>query len=138
MKEYEIQFTNSALNNVNVRKFNYEGFLIDSIYYLHVQRLEHVVDTFDFTINMLWFDPRDMMTKGSLVYNVDTILDHIVHKKLVVGDNLWYRASYMRALKRYDRFRNEGYEIDDENRFKYIRYIKLLKPINFVAKKLTN
>jgi hypothetical protein len=134
MKEYKIQFTDSILKNITVEKFKIDDRLIDSIYYPHVQHSEHIVDTFDFTINMLWYDPVDSEIKGSLKYDVDTIIDHIIDRKLVVGDNLWYRATYFRALKRYDRFRNQGFTIDDENRLKYIRYINLLKPVNLVEK----
>ena len=130
MKPFEIQFTNSNLAKVNVRKFRIDDCNIDSIYYLHVQRLEYVVDTFDFTINMLWYDPNDEEIKGSLKYSADEIISHIEDKRLIVGDNLWYRASFFRALKRYDRFRNEGYKIDEENIEKYKRYIAILKPVN--------
>jgi hypothetical protein len=134
MKKYEITFTNSKLDKVNVRKFKIDKCLIDSIYYLHVQRVEHVVETFDFTINMLWYNPKDNQLHGTMEYSAEEIINQIISKQLIVGDNLWYRASFFRALKRYDRFRQEGYTIDQINIDKYKRYISLLKPINVTVK----
>jgi hypothetical protein len=130
LNEFEVQFHNSALGKVNVRKFSINGNDIDSIYYSHVKHLEHVADTFDFTINMLWFDPKDDTIKGSYKYSLEQIVDDVTNKRLVVNDNIWYRTAYFRAIKRYDRFREAGYTIDEENIEKYKAYLELIKPIN--------
>ena len=46
-------------------------------------------------------------------------------RRLVVGDNMWYRAGLYRALKRWQRFRGDGYVADAENTAKYAEYVKL-------------
>jgi hypothetical protein len=54
------------------------------------------------------------------------ILEDIRLRRLIVGDNMWYRASPGRALMRWQRFRRDGYVADAENAAKYSFYVKKL------------
>jgi len=112
---------------LNVKKFSYNGIEMDSIYYLHVQKEEHITETFDFTCNMIMYDPLEEKLTGSLSYDLNIVLNHILERSLIVGDNLWFKATRTRALTRYDKFVNEkGFTMDDENKLKYKYYIENL------------
>lgn len=139
-KERNFITDENKLKRVNLRKFElWNHSLIDSIWYLHVQKKEHIVETFDFTINMLWIDfEYGMELKGSNNYSITELINHIVDKKLIIGKNLWYKANVQRAVRRYKKFRYEGYSIDEINRVKYSDYIKDLAEKTIKLKKVGN
>jgi hypothetical protein len=122
----EVDFAPSG-KRVNVRKFVAGETVLDVIDYSFVSRKEHVVETFDFSANMLWLDPEDLEVKGSSRWSAGEVTAHIRGKKLKVGDNLWYRAGLARSLKRWQRFRGEGYEPEGEDLEKYREYVKTMK-----------
>jgi hypothetical protein len=122
----EIEFIKSP--KVNVRKFKIENIVYDIINYGFVKRGQHVVDTFDFTINMLWYDPDDKMHHGPNLYGgFEGALEDICERRLVVGDNLWFKASTGRALRRWERFKNDGFVPDEAAVSKYKRYVEILQ-----------
>jgi hypothetical protein len=128
----EIQFNNLNKKLVNVRKFKfhstvsgYEDITLDVIDYKFVKNKEHITETFDFLHNMLWWDPATQLISGVRSASADEILDCILNYKLIVGDNLWFRAGKFRALKRWERFRRDGYTPDLENIRKYQEYMKI-------------
>ena len=124
----EIQFlSQKVLNNkpkLNVKKVKYDDLTLDCIYYLHVQKYEHITETFDFTCNMLSYNFETKKLEGSFSYSVDTIIKNIEDRKLIVGSNLWFKASRIRAALRYEKFINKGFHIDEKNLEKYKWYIK--------------
>jgi len=121
----EIKFDIPPGKRVNLRKFKAaDGTVLDVINYGFVHRTEHVVDTFDFTVNMLWYDPLTQLVRGSSKYEAGLICRDISERRLVVGDNLWYRAGKGRALKRWQRFRDEGFVPESSEVIKYSSYVR--------------
>ena len=117
----------STSGRVNVRKFlNRSGLTLDVIHYPFVQNPEHVVETFDFSVNMIWFDKETKVFKGSSQYDVKRIIDDIATRRINVGDNLWYRASPSprRALERWERMVEAGFVADGTARDRYSDYIQ--------------
>jgi hypothetical protein len=113
------------LRRVNVRKFHKEGFpSLDVILYQFVAEPQHVVETFDFSVNCLWYDRTTDSVKGPLEGSLEMVLMDIAHRRLRVGKNLWYRAGAGRALKRWQRFRSEGYEPTEEDKELYKSYVQ--------------
>jgi hypothetical protein len=122
----EVQFEIPPGKRVNLRKFRRaDGLELDVIDYGFVHRAEHVVETFDFSINMLWYDPLACTIRGSSKWDPTEIVRHIVKRELHVGDNLWYRAGQRRAIKRWARFRKDGFVADGENVGMYRNYVRM-------------
>lgn len=128
----ELEFEKPDGKRVNLRKFRarsrvpgHEMLVIDVIDYGFVHAPEHVVETFDFSCNTLWWDPSLDGIHGGFGLTPGQVVDHIRNRRLVVGDNMWYRAGLYRALKRWQRFRGDGYVADAENTAKYAEYVKL-------------
>lgn len=118
---------------VNLRKFaaksrcpGHERLIVDVIDYGFVHEGAHVVETFDFAHNMLWWDPAGGAVRGSKDHDAGAVVRSIRERKLVVGNNLWYRASAGRAMKRWQRFRRDGYVADAKNIELYSSYVKEL------------
>ena len=135
----EIQFNIPPGGRVNLRKFvsqsdafGHDNLVLDVIDYGFIQRREHVVETFDFAQNMLWFNPSNRRVRGSSRHDAAAVVRYIQERQLVVGDNLWYRAGMARALKRWQRFVRDGYVADPENIAKYRAYLSLFGPIKQV------
>jgi predicted nucleotidyltransferase len=130
----EIDFDKPAGSRVNLRKFRaksrcpgHEALVVDVIDYGFVHSAAHVVETFDFSCNTLWWDPASRTgIQGGFALSAPEVVWHIRQRKLVVGNNLWYRASPGRALMRWQRFRRDGYVADAENAAKYSFYVKKL------------
>jgi hypothetical protein len=130
----EIDFDKPAGSRVNLRKFRaksrcpgHEALVVDVIDYGFVHSAAHVVETFDFACNTLWWDPASRTgIQGGFALSAPEVVWHIRQRKLVVGNNLWYRASPGRALMRWQRFRRDGYVADAENAAKYSFYVKKL------------
>jgi hypothetical protein len=127
----EIDFLPSGQKsrNVNLRKFKLpnSNTVLDVISYNFVTNKEHIVETFDFSINCLWSNLRKASSiNGGLNYTAEEIISHITDKKLIVGGNMWFKAGTGRALMRWERFRKEGYIADAENCAKYSRYVKMI------------
>lgn len=121
----EIKFDTPPGKRVNLRKFRAaDGTVLDVINYGFVHQTQHVVDTFDFTVNMLWYDPLTQLVRGSSTYEAALICRDISERRLVVGDNLWYRAGKGRALKRWQRFRDEGFVPESSEVIKYSTYVR--------------
>jgi hypothetical protein len=127
----EVDFRNGKeRGRINLRKFAYNGITLDVIEYGFVWRKEDVVQTFDFFHNMLWYDPAipgKLFGKDSL-NDAKSIIYINLKKQLIVGDNLWFKASLTRAIYRWNRFRKEGYVPDEANRLKYSNYVKEMLP----------
>ena len=131
----EVEFEKPEGKRVNLRKFRarshvpgHEMLVIDVIDYGFVHEPEHVVETFDFLCNTLWWDPQ----RGSTVYGgfgrtPGEVIQCIRDRRLIVGDNLWYKAGLYRALKRWQRFRADGYVADADNTKKYSDYVKMFQ-----------
>ena len=131
----EVKFDKPEGSRVNLRKFRaksqcpgHEALVVDVIDYSFVHSTAHVVETFDFAQNMLWWDPSSRHgIQGSSQFPASEIVQ-LIHKRILkVGDNLWYRAGLYRALKRWQRFRRDGYVADAETIAKYSQYVKLMK-----------
>ena len=127
----EIKFDTPAGSRVNLRKFRaksqapgHECLIVDVIDYSFVHEAKHVVETFDFRCNCLWWDPQTDEVHGGMGASPADIITDIRDRRLVVGDNMWYRAGLYRALKRWQRFRGDGYVADAENVAKYSAYVK--------------
>ena len=130
----EVEFEVPRGKRVNLRKFRarspvhgHENLVIDVIDYGFVHADEHVVETFDFSVNCLWWSPGDWHVRGSAAHPAEEVVRHIRERRLVVGDNMWYRAGLYRALKRWQRFRGDGYVADEENVRKYQEYLRLFQ-----------
>lgn len=128
----ELEFDKPDGKRVNLRKFRarsrvpgHEMLVIDVIDYGFVHAPEHVVETFDFSCNTLWWDPSRENLRGGFGLSAAQVVGHIRRRQLVVGDNMWYRAGLYRALKRWQRFRGDGYVADAENTARYAEYVKL-------------
>jgi hypothetical protein len=129
----EVDFEKPEGKRVNLRKFRaksdvsgYEMLVIDVIDYGFVHEDMHVVETFDFSCNTLWWSPAGHAgVQGGFGLSAREVIGHIRERKLVVGDNLWYRAGLYRALKRWQRFRGDGYVADAANTAKYSEYVRL-------------
>jgi hypothetical protein len=128
----EIEFNIPAGKRVNLRKFRaksavpgHEMLVIDVIDYGFVHEPAHVVETFDFSCNTLWWQPGRAEMCGGFGRSVDEVIADIRERRLIVGDNMWYRAGLYRSLKRWQRFRGDGYVADDVNVKKYADYVKL-------------
>lgn len=129
----EVEFDRPAGSRVNLRKFRaaspvagHEFLVIDVIDYGFVHAEAHVVETFDFAHNTLWWSPGRSEMQGGMGRSAGEIRDIILQRRLIVGDNTWYRAGQYRALKRWQRFRADGYVADEENVRKYAEYVRLL------------
>ena len=127
----EVKFDIPSGSRVNLRKFRarsqapgHECLVIDVIDYSFVHEAKHVVETFDFRCNCLWWDPQTDEVSGGMGASPADILEDIRLRRLIVGDNMWYRAGLYRALKRWQRFRGDGYVADAENVAKYSEYVK--------------
>lgn len=130
----EVVFNAPPGKRVNLRKFKaashvhgHEDLILDVIDYGFVHEKKHVVETFDFQHNMLWWDPASGGVEGSLTHSAGDILHLIRTRKLIVGDNLWYRSSHTRSIRRWARFRAEGYVADELNIAKYSDYVHVLQ-----------
>jgi hypothetical protein len=132
----EITFDIPPGKRVNLRKFRaasplhgHECLVYDVINYDFVSSKEHIVETFDFRHNMVWWDPASHEVRGPTASfgGIQAAMEDIRLKRLVVGDNLWYRAGLARALMRWQRFRREGYTADEANVRKYQEYVKLFQ-----------
>ena len=126
----EIHFTKQG-SKVNLRKFiipqpNGDDLILDVIDYGFVSAKEHVVETFDFSINCLWTDLQNKVIQGGLGFTARDIINHITDKKLYVGDNLWFCASLGRALMRWQRFRNQGFTANAIEQEKYSKYVHMI------------
>jgi predicted nucleotidyltransferase len=128
----EIEFEIPEGKRVNLRKFRarsacpgHEMLVIDVIDYGFVHEPTHVVETFDFSCNTLWWQPGRSVMHAGLGRTVDEVVSDIRNRHLIVGDNMWYRAGLYRALKRWQRFRGDGYVADAANIAKYAKYVKL-------------
>jgi hypothetical protein len=129
----EVEFEKPEGKRVNLRKFRarsrcpgHEMLVIDVIDYGFVHSSAHVVETFDFSCNTLWWSPALRRgIQGGFGLEAADVVRHIRERKLVVGDNLWYRAGLYRALKRWQRFRGDGYVADAANTAKYSEYVRL-------------
>ncbi len=136
----EIEFEKPEGKRVNLRKFRaksrvpgYEMLVIDVIDYGFVHEGMHVVETFDFSCNTLWWEPGAFGVKGGFGRSAKQVVDDIRNRRLVVGDNMWYRAGLYRALKRWQRFRGDGYIADAENTQKYSKYVKLFQTAGVIS-----
>lgn len=130
MEEVEVDMP-AGKGRVNLRKFRaksrcpgHEMLVLDVIDYGFAHKPEHVVETFDFSCNTLWWTPRDPYMHGGFGLTPEQVIEHIRTRKLVVGDNMWYRAGLYRALKRWQRFKADGYVADVANTEKYSEYVK--------------
>ena len=129
----EVEFEKPDGKRVNLRKFRaksncpgHEMLVLDVIDYGFVHSTAHVVETFDFSCNTLWWDLTCRHgIQGGFDLTASQVVEHIRQRKLVVGDNLWYRAGRYRALKRWQRFKQDGYVADEANVKKYAEYVKL-------------
>jgi hypothetical protein len=127
----EVKIDCPPRKRLNLRKFKaisrcprQENLVLDVIDYGFVHRPEHVVETFDFSANCMWWAPgSDRDIQGSAQYPPEEIVRHIRGKILKVGDNMWYKAGPFRALSRWQRFRNDGYVADEETTKKYKEYV---------------
>jgi hypothetical protein len=134
----EVEFEKPIGTRVNLRKFRsrnhvaripgHEMLVVDVIDYGFVHEPEHIVETFDFLCNTLWWDPRQGSTMhGGFGRSAKEVVESIRDRRLIVGDNLWYKAGLYRALKRWQRFRADGYVADAENTRKYSEYVKMFQ-----------
>jgi len=89
-----------------------------------------VNETFDFTINMLMWDGRNLI--GTSNYSVTEIQDHIKDKKLIVGNSALMFSTFERLIIRFDKFINQGYTIDEVNKKKLA---SILEVLNIIGKK---
>ena len=129
----EVDFEKPEGKRVNLRKFRaksacpgHEMLVVDVIDYGFVHSTAHVVETFDFSCNTLWWDPACRLgIQGGFGLTAQQVVDHIHQRKLFVGDNLWYRAGLYRALKRWQRFKQDGYTADEFYVKKYAEYVRL-------------
>ena len=126
----EIQLEKPAGKRVNLRKYRdpATGSELDVIQYGFVQRPEHVVETFDFRLNALWWDPATGIVRGPLDGGAREVVEDVRRRRLVVGDNLWFRAGLARSLKRWERFTRDGFVADEKNKAKYREYVALMAP----------
>ena len=126
----EIQLEKPNGSRVNLRKFRdpATGSELDVIQYGFVQRPEHVVETFDFRLNALWRDPATGAILGPADGGAREAVEDVRRKRLVVGDNLWFRAGLARSLKRWERFTRDGFVADEKNKAKYREYVALMAP----------
>ena len=130
----EVEFEKPEGKRVNLRKFRaksacpgHEMLVVDVIDYGFVHSTAHVVETFDFVQNMLWWDPScHLGIQGGQDHSVEEIFHCIRERILKVGDNLWYRAGVYRALSRWQRFRRDGYIPDAQTVEKYSNYVKMM------------
>ena len=130
----EVEFDKVGGGRVNLRKFKahsslygHEMLVLDVIDYGFVHSTSHVVETFDFSCNTLWWDLACRHgIQGGFDLTASQVVEHIKQRRLVVGNNLWYRASPGRALMRWQRFRRDGYIADAENIAKYSHYVNEL------------
>lgn len=122
----EVHFEFPAGKRVNLRKFidPLTGATLDVIQYGFVSEAEHVVETFDFRLNMLWIDPGTGELRGPADGGAEAAVRDIRDRRLVVGKNMWFRAGPLRALRRWGRFLQEGFSADDANRRAYSNYVK--------------
>ena len=127
----EIRIDCQQQRRLNLRKFKarsrcpgHENLVLDVIDYGFVYRPEHVVETFDLSVNMLWWAPAtDNGIHGSSKYDSKEIVRHIRERILMVGDNMWFRARPARAIRRWQRFREDGYVADEATTKKYTEYV---------------
>jgi hypothetical protein len=136
----EIIIPESSTKKINLRKFKLidTNVVLDVIHYGFACKVEHVVETFDFSINMLWYDVKYETVEGSIKYPVKDLLDHLRNKKLIMGDSLWYKASALRALKRWGRFRRDGYIANRDTINKYREYVLHLSKFEKMTFNKTN
>lgn len=116
----------NGMKKMCVRKFRVGESVVDAVLFKNVTQSRHIVDTFDFTINMLWLDPESLELRGSSRYSADEILQHIREKMLIPGESLWFKGNLHRYLRRYERFRSEGYSMTDEDKVKFKQTLILL------------
>ena len=131
----EVEFDKVGGGRVNLRKFRahsslygHEMLLLDVIDYGFVQEPQFVVETFDFSCNTLWMSPLEPeQIRGGFGRSAAEVVEDIRLRRLIVGDNMWYKAGLYRALKRWQRFRGAGYVADSENTRKYSEYVKMFQ-----------
>jgi hypothetical protein len=85
----------------------------DLVYYRFGNKYSHLVDTFDYTVNMLWFNPNTNKILGPSFLPVNPILIHINEKKLVLGPFFSFNISVKRTLHRWVKFNKQGFKADD-------------------------
>lgn len=92
------------------------GRIIDLVFLSENLTLTDIIDTFDFTINMVGYDIlKDQLIVPKYVSTVYQI-EHILSKQLVVTPSLLYKARKPdRALLRLKKFIDKGFTIDKRN-----------------------
>ena len=130
----EVEFEIPEGKRVNLRKFRarsaapgHEMLVVDVIDYGFVHEAAHVVETFDFSCNCLWWEPGQTEIHGGFGRTAAEVIGDIRNRKLIVGNNLWYKASLGRALTRWQRFRRDGYTADAENIALYSQYVHMMR-----------
>jgi hypothetical protein len=103
------KFLSENNENMEVVKYTYQDYDIDVIY-LPLSDKKHIIESFDFTINMIYYDFKKDDIKISPNYDV---VKAIIRKELIPNTGMIIISNVENIIKRYQKFLDKGYTISE-------------------------